>query len=483
MSSRVQCRVVAALALLASASATQLGGLRVQSTTTTSGSRKAAAPGEEAAPRRPTLLLDIDGTLCSTDGIYQLAFKELLAPYGYEVDETWYKANVHGGVDAEVFKRLMPDDYSAEQLADVARQKDTLFCQKAREVGLPHIAGIGAALKMAKECGMRCIAVTNAPRPAAELVLAQLREECEAGDVIEDLVIGAECPQAKPHPDPYLIAMERIGAQPEDCVVFEDSRSGVRAGVAAAVAAVVGIRSELDDEALREAGATVTVADWTEVTHEMLDGLIKLRGGGGGGAAVGAGAAEEASTAEKLRGGATEWFPMVPEPIKYEGPDSTNPMAFRYYNKDEVILGRPMKDWLRFAVAYWHTWRGNGFDIFGRAPGPPAAAARPVSPSRPAPRPRAAATVRRDTHSLTRPAAPWSRRAQCRGRRRGRGTGWTWRRTSSASTCTSSSARSSASSSTASTTATCRPRARAARSSVQPRGSRRPRLATASEGS
>ena len=45
---------------------------------------------------------------------------------------------------------------------------------------------------------------------------------------------------AKPHPNPYLIAMERLGVPAHDCVVFEDSRSGVRAGVAATVAAVVG---------------------------------------------------------------------------------------------------------------------------------------------------------------------------------------------------------------------------------------------------
>ena len=71
---------------------------------------------------------------------------------------------MHGGVDAEVFKRLMPADYSDEQLAEVARQKDALFCAKAREFGVPHIAGICEALQMAKERGMRCIAVTNAPR-------------------------------------------------------------------------------------------------------------------------------------------------------------------------------------------------------------------------------------------------------------------------------------------------------------------------------
>ena len=56
-------------------------------------------------------------------------------------------------------------------------------------------------------------------------MLEQLRRDCEAGDVIEGVVIGAECPRAKPHPDPYLIAMERLGVPAHDCVVFEVSRT------------------------------------------------------------------------------------------------------------------------------------------------------------------------------------------------------------------------------------------------------------------
>eukprot|EP00966_Prymnesium_polylepis_P098315 2277042-Prymnesium_polylepis.1 len=68
--------------------------------------------------------------------------------------------------------------------------------------------------------------------------------------------------------------MERLGVAPRDCVVFEDSRSGVRSGVAADVAAVVGIRSELGDDDLRAAGATHTVADWNEVTAELLEELL-----------------------------------------------------------------------------------------------------------------------------------------------------------------------------------------------------------------
>jgi len=51
--------------------------------------------------------------------------------------------------------------------------------------------------------------------------------------------------------------------------------------------------------------------------------------------------------------------------IKYEGPDSTNPLAFRHYNPDEIVGGKRMEDHLRFAVAYWHTFTWPGGDPFG----------------------------------------------------------------------------------------------------------------------
>ncbi len=57
-------------------------------------------------------------------------------------------------------------------------------------------------------------------------------------------------------------------------------------------------------------------------------------------------------------------FPEI-EKIRYEGPDSRNPLAFRYYNPDEVVEGKPMREHFRFSVAYWHTFRGTGSDPFG----------------------------------------------------------------------------------------------------------------------
>lgn len=65
------------------------------------------------------------------------------------------------------------------------------------------------------------------------------------------------------------------------------------------------------------------------------------------------------------------FFPDVPK-IPYEGPTSRNPLAFRHYNADEVVEGKPMREHFRFAVAYWHTMRGQGADPFG-----PGCAVRP----------------------------------------------------------------------------------------------------------
>jgi xylose isomerase len=53
------------------------------------------------------------------------------------------------------------------------------------------------------------------------------------------------------------------------------------------------------------------------------------------------------------------------ETIRYEGPDSVNPLAFRWYEADRVVAGRTMRDHLRFATCYWHSFNWNGFDIFG----------------------------------------------------------------------------------------------------------------------
>ena len=60
----------------------------------------------------------------------------------------------------------------------------------------------------------------------------------------------------------------------------------------------------------------------------------------------------------------TGYFAEIP-PIRYQGPDSVDPLAFRVYDKNRLVLGKPMSEHLRFAACYWHTFGWNGFDPFG----------------------------------------------------------------------------------------------------------------------
>ncbi len=59
-----------------------------------------------------------------------------------------------------------------------------------------------------------------------------------------------------------------------------------------------------------------------------------------------------------------EYFPLIGK-IKFEGTSSYNPLAYRYYDAERIVLGKPMKEWLKFAMAWWHTLCAEGGDQFG----------------------------------------------------------------------------------------------------------------------
>jgi xylose isomerase len=62
--------------------------------------------------------------------------------------------------------------------------------------------------------------------------------------------------------------------------------------------------------------------------------------------------------------GSKEYFKGIPS-IKFEGLESNNPLAFRWYDENKIVAGKPMKEYLRFACAYWHSFCGSGADPFG----------------------------------------------------------------------------------------------------------------------
>lgn len=211
----------------------------------------------------PALLFDLDGTMLDTDPIHIAVFVDLMADYGIAVDHAFYLNHVHGRLNVDVFAEFLPD---LEDPMALSRHKEALFRDRLPRP-YPEMPGLTALLDQAQIAGWPIGVVTNAERANADAMLAAIGHR----DRFETLIIGEECTRAKPHPDPYLAAMNGLGVAPDQTIVFEDSPSGLRAASASG-AFTVGMRSSLDDHSLRQFGARATLADFTDPT---LAGILQ----------------------------------------------------------------------------------------------------------------------------------------------------------------------------------------------------------------
>ncbi|GAB7539123.1 HAD family hydrolase [Burkholderia sp. 3C] len=207
----------------------------------------------------PTFLFDLDGTLVDTDALHLNAFNALLARWQRSIDLAYYKANVMGAPDSMIFGGLFPgmpvDEYTA-----LAADKEQMF-RAQLSARLTPTPGTEALLDHIERTGARSAVVTNAPRENATLMLAALGLDTR----FEVLVIGGELEHGKPHPLPYLTALERVGGDAAHAVAFEDSGSGVRSASSAGIH-TFGMLTALTDAQLREAGAHDTIRDFADPT-------------------------------------------------------------------------------------------------------------------------------------------------------------------------------------------------------------------------
>ncbi|KAF1060441.1 HAD family hydrolase [Burkholderia gladioli] len=204
-----------------------------------------------------TFLFDLDGTLVDTDALHLNAYNTLLARWQRSIDLDYYKTHLMGFPDDMIFGGLFPGMPAAE-FTKLAAEKERLF-RAQLGARLTPTAGTEALLDRIARAGLRSAVVTNAPRENARMML----EALGLGAYFETLVIGGELAHGKPHPLPYLTALESIGGDAAHAVAFEDSASGVRSASSAGIH-TFGMRTALDDAQLREAGAHDTIRDFSD---------------------------------------------------------------------------------------------------------------------------------------------------------------------------------------------------------------------------
>jgi len=197
------------------------------------------------------LLFDIDGTLVDTDALHVEAFNHVFEPRGHVFDRARAAKELQGFSNASIRERFLQDE-PPERQAAIMEEKEAVF--RTLVAGkIQPVPGLMALLAMAAEAGIPVVAVTNAPRLNAEMMLAGLG----ITDRFQAVVISDELSHAKPHPQPYLEGLRAVYAAADQSVAFEDSRSGIASASAAGIA-TVGLRTSLSHADLLEAGALLT---------------------------------------------------------------------------------------------------------------------------------------------------------------------------------------------------------------------------------
>jgi HAD superfamily hydrolase (TIGR01509 family) len=203
-----------------------------------------------SSPQR-ALLFDIDGTLTDTDALHVEAFNQVFEPRGHVFDRARAATELLGFSNASISERFLPDEPPERQTA-IMGEKEAVF-RKLAAGKIQPVPGLMALLAIADAADVPMVAVTNAPRLNAEILLAELG----IMDRFQAVVIGDELPHAKPHPLPYLQALRAVNAAAERSVAFEDSRSGIKSASSAGIA-TVGMRTSLSHVDLVQAGARLT---------------------------------------------------------------------------------------------------------------------------------------------------------------------------------------------------------------------------------
>jgi beta-phosphoglucomutase-like phosphatase (HAD superfamily) len=151
------------------------------------------------------LLFDIDGTLTDTDALHLEAFNEVLGPHGHAFDRARFTKELQGFSNASIIERFLAGQPPERQTIIMGEKEQTF--RKLVAGRIQPLPGLMALLALADRANVPMVAVTNAPRLNAEMLLSGLG----IGGRFKILVIGDELPHGKPHPMPYLEGLRAVG--------------------------------------------------------------------------------------------------------------------------------------------------------------------------------------------------------------------------------------------------------------------------------
>ena len=211
----------------------------------------------------------MDGTLVDNLAYHFKSFEAYVQREGFTMLEP-LSLKINGMHSNDIFPMLLGDEVVAEYGLDrLNREKEEVY----REMYRPHIKPIKGVIELmqaAKAAGVKCAIGSSGCRENVEMII----EGLGLADLIDASISGSDVTHGKPHPEIFTKAHEALGLKAEECVVVEDAVNGILAGLAAGCKCIA-VTTTASSEVLSEAGASLCFEDYTTLTIDDLNNLLK----------------------------------------------------------------------------------------------------------------------------------------------------------------------------------------------------------------
>lgn len=205
------------------------------------------------------VLFDMDGVVVDNMPLHRAIWREFAESRGVSPTDAELRA-LDGRRAVDIIAALFGAGQPPEAVAAMSKEREALYHGRLATATLPAVPGVVAYLEALGELGVPRVLATSAVPVNVEAVMERLGVR----RYFEAIVTAVDVTQGKPHPEIYLTAAARVGADPARCLVVEDALPGVMAAKAAG-ASCLGLMTSEPEARLREVGA-----DWVAPHFDRL---------------------------------------------------------------------------------------------------------------------------------------------------------------------------------------------------------------------
>ena len=213
------------------------------------------------------VIFDMDGVICHTNPFHSIAFQQFFAKRNLNPSQAEYQEHMYGKNNGYILSHFLGRKIEGEELMLLEDEKESLF-REIYKSDIDPIAGFMEFFGLLKSNNLLTAVATSAPRANLDLIIGALgvASEMQSQLASEDVV------NHKPNPEVYLKSAANLGVDPADCLVFEDSFSGITAGLAAGMK-VVGVLSSHTQEELPT--CDLYIEDYNKLDMLQIQQLFK----------------------------------------------------------------------------------------------------------------------------------------------------------------------------------------------------------------